>query len=92
MTFITAIGVIALQSTTSVPFRIMFLPLFLATGAAILIVMFIVRRKIVLIITLAVFQTFSLALIHGDAIPFFSRYPMKKFAGEISRTGNGQEK
>jgi 4-amino-4-deoxy-L-arabinose transferase-like glycosyltransferase len=92
LTLLTAVGVIAFQSTTSVPFRIMFLPLFLATGAAILIVMFIVRRKIVLIITLAVFQTLSLALIHGDAIPFFTRYPMKKFAQEISHTGNGQEK
>ncbi len=92
LTLLAAVGVIAFQSTTSVPFRIMFLPLFLATGAAILIVMFIVRRKIVLIITLAVFQTLSLALIHGDAIPFFTRYPMKVFAREISQTGNGQEK
>lgn len=92
LTFLSAVGIIALQSTTSVPFRIMFLPLFLATGAAILIVMFIVRRKIVLIITLAVFQTLSLALIHGDAIPFFTRYPMKKFAQEIADAGTGQEK
>jgi len=92
LTFVSAVGVIAMQSTTSVPFRIMFLPLFLATGAAILIVMFIVRRKVVLIITLAVFQTLSLALIHGDAIPFFTRYPMKKFAQEIAHTGTGQEK
>jgi len=84
LTLATAVGVIAFQSpTTPVPFRIMFLPLFLATGTAVLIVMFIVRRKIVLILTLAIFQTLSLALIHGDAIPFFNRYPMKKFAREI---------
>ncbi len=92
LTLVTAVGVIALQSTTSVPFRIMFLPLFLATGATVMILMFIVRRKITLILTLAIFQTFSLSLIHGDAIPFFNRYPMKKFALEIARTGNGQEK
>ncbi len=92
LVLLTGAAVIAFQSMTPVPFRIMFLPLFLATGAAVMIVMFIVRKKIVLIITLAVFQTFSLALIHGDAIPFFNRYPMKKFAQEISVTGSGQEK
>lgn len=92
LTLVLAVGIIAFQSTTSVPFRIMFLPLFTATGAAVMILMFIVRRRISLIITLAIFQTLSLALIHGDAIPFFNRYPMKKFAQEILQTGNGQEK
>lgn len=92
LTLVIGAAIIAMQSTVSVPFRIMFLPLFLATGPAVLIVLFIVRRKIALIITLAVFQTLSLALIHGDAIPFFTRYPMKKFAQEIAHTGNGQEK
>ncbi len=92
LTLVTAVGVIAFQSTASVPFKIMFLPLFLATGATVMILMFIVRRNITLILTLAVFQTFSLALIHGDAIPFFNRYPMKKFAEKIIETGTGQEK
>lgn len=92
LTLVTAVGIIAFQSTTSVPFKIMFLPLFLATGAAVMILMFIARRKIALIITLAIFQTLSLALINGDAIPYFNRYPMKKFAQEILQTGNGHEK
>jgi len=92
LTLVISIGIIAFQSTTSVPFKIMFLPLFLATGAAGMILMFIARSKTALIITLAIFQTLSLALIHGDAIPYFNRYPMKKFAQEILQTGNGDEK
>jgi hypothetical protein len=92
LTLVTGAGVIAFQSTNSVPFKIMFLPLFLATGATVMILMFIARRKVTLILTLAIFQTFSMALIHGDAIPYFNRYPMKKFAQKIILTGNGQEK
>jgi len=92
LALITAVAIIAFQSISSVPFKIMFLPLFLATGAAVLILMFITRRKIALIITLALFQTLSLTLIHGDAIPYFNRYPMKKFAQKILQTGSGNEK
>jgi 4-amino-4-deoxy-L-arabinose transferase-like glycosyltransferase len=92
LTAVVAAGVLFFQSESSVPFRIMFLPLFLAVGPAILLVMFVIRRRMALIMTLAVFQTLSLALIHGDAIPFFNRYPMKKFAQEIAQTGSGVEK
>ena len=91
LTLVISAGIIGFQPTNSVPFKIIFLPLFFATGAAVMILMFIVRRKIALIITLAIFQTLSLALIHGDAIPYFNRYPMKKFALEILQKGNGHE-
>jgi dolichyl-phosphate-mannose-protein mannosyltransferase len=91
LTFAIAVGVLIFQIDSSVPFRIMFLPLFLAVGTAIMILLYTTRRKVALIVTLAVFQTFSLALIHGDAIPFFNRYPMKKFAEEIAQTGSGEE-
>jgi len=91
LTVAVALGVLIFQSESSVPFRIMFLPLFLAVGPSILILLFVTRRRIALIVTLAIFQTLSLAFIHGDAIPFFNRYPMKKFAEEIAQTGNGEE-
>jgi 4-amino-4-deoxy-L-arabinose transferase-like glycosyltransferase len=91
LTFAVAGGVLIFQIESSVPFRIMFLPLFLAVGPATLILLFVARRRIALIVTLAVFQTLSLAFIHGDAIPFFSRYPMKKFAQEIAQTASGEE-
>ncbi len=91
LTLAVAGGVLILQSATSVPFRIMFLPLFLAVGPSILLLLFVAKRRIALIATLAVFQTLSLAVIHGDAIPFFNRYPMKKFAQEIAQTGSGKE-
>ncbi|GJL79626.1 MAG: dolichyl-phosphate-mannose--protein mannosyltransferase [Nitrospinaceae bacterium] len=91
LTLAVAAGVILMQSDTSVPFRIMFLPLFLAAGPSIMILMFIARRRIALIVTLAAFQTLSLSFIHGDAIPFFNRYPMKKFAQEIIQTRTGNE-
>lgn len=91
LTLAAAAGALIFQPETRVPFRVMFLPLFLAAGPAVLILTFIAKRRIALILTLAVFQTFSLAFIHGDAIPFFNRYPMKKFAGEIARTGSGNE-
>lgn len=91
LTFAVAGGVLILQSESSAPFRIMFLPLFLAVGPAILLLLFVARRRIALIMTLAVFQTLSLSFIHGDAIPFFNRYPMKNFAQEIAHTGSGEE-
>ncbi|MFQ5449549.1 MAG: ArnT family glycosyltransferase [Nitrospinaceae bacterium] len=88
----TAAAVLVYHASGPVPFRIMFLPLFLASGTAVCILIFMMRRWVPLILALCLFQIVSLAFISGDAIPFFSRYPMKKFAEKIRLSGTGEER
>ena len=92
LTVVCAAGILIFEAIAHAPFRVMFFPLLLGTGSAVLILMFMLKRRMELILMLAVFQTFSLAFIHGDLIPYFNQYPMKKFAHEIAKKGTGEER
>jgi 4-amino-4-deoxy-L-arabinose transferase-like glycosyltransferase len=76
----------------SVPFGIMFLPLFLAFGTSILILVYLSRQWLAVGYALAIFQLLFFASINGDAIAYFNLYPMKSFAHEINKTSEGSEK
>ncbi|MFQ5674138.1 MAG: ArnT family glycosyltransferase [Nitrospinales bacterium] len=75
-------------SIDRVPFGVYFLPVFLVFGVTVLIVLYLYKKKWPLIAAMAFVQIVTATLVNGEAIPFFNRYPMKKFAAEILKTGS----
>ncbi len=92
LTVVLSALVFIFYNNFSVPFAIMFLPLLLAFGTAILILLYFSRQWLAIGYTLAVFQLLFFASINGNAIPYFNLYPMKSFANEINKTSEGNEK
>ncbi len=68
-----------------VPFRLGIVPFALAFGISLLAFLFFYKKIFGIVVTLALMQLFTLTFIFGDALSFYSRYPMKKFK-EISTT------
>ncbi len=66
-----------------IPFRLGIVPFTLAFGISLLTFLFFYKRILGIVVTLALMQLFTLTFIFGDALSFYSRYPMKKFK-EIS--------
>ena len=66
-----------------IPFRLGIVPLTLAFGISLLTFLFFYKRIFGIVVTLALMQMITLTFIFGDAISFYSGYPMKKFK-EIS--------
>ena len=62
-----------------IPFRMGIVPLTLAFGISLLTFLFFYKRIFGIVVTLALMQMFTLTFIFGDALPFYSGYPMKKF-------------
>ncbi len=85
-------AVILFNSFQPVPFNVHFTPLFLATGIVVVFVMHLFRKKTPLILTLATLQILTFGLIHGEALPYFNRYPMKTFASTIQQSAEGSER
>ncbi len=92
LTIALGAAVLAFNSFQPVPFNVHFTPLFLATGAVVVFAMHLFRKKLTLILTLASLQIIALGLLHGEALPYLNRYPMKKFAGAIQKTSQGSER
>jgi 4-amino-4-deoxy-L-arabinose transferase-like glycosyltransferase len=81
-------GLIALGAVTvmvfytkiePVPFRLGIVPFVVAFGISLLTFLFFYKKIFGIVVTLAVLQLTMLVFIFGDALPFYSRYPMKKF-------------
>ena len=66
-------------------------PVLLVLGMARLAYLYYTKKGVPLIVTLAVFQVLVLALIHGDILPYYNNYPLKKLAAAIEREGTGAE-
>ncbi len=66
-------------------------PLLLALGLLRLIHLYRKRRGVPLVVTLGVFQVLILALVHGDILPYYNHYPLKKLAQAIREQGTGEE-
>jgi 4-amino-4-deoxy-L-arabinose transferase-like glycosyltransferase len=66
-----------------IPFRLGIVPLTLAFGISLLTFLFFYKRIFGIVVTLALMQMITLTFIFGDAISFYSGYPIKKFK-EIS--------
>jgi len=62
-----------------VPFRMGIVPLTLAFGISLITFLFFYKRILGIVVTLALMQMITLTFIFGDALPFYSGYPMKKF-------------
>lgn len=75
-----------------VPWGVDALPFVLIAGGAMLIFHYTRRGIVPLIFTLAIVQTTTLGLVSGEAIPFFNRYPMKRFAAEIIQHSEGSDR
>ncbi len=62
-----------------IPFRLGIVPLTLAFGISLLTFLFFYKRIFGIVVTLALMQMMTLTFIFGDALSFYSGYPMKKF-------------
>jgi 4-amino-4-deoxy-L-arabinose transferase-like glycosyltransferase len=75
---LTGIGVFIIDS---IPTKLFVLPVLLFLGALSLI--FSSRLGLPLVFPIALALTLTMASFSGDVLPYFSRYPMKKFANQI---------
>lgn len=98
LTLVYYFGVALLAMAGILLFRLIFpvtvvmysLPVIAAAGAGFLIFLYVRRNEKWMLPSLALIQVLILTLIIGEALPYFSKNPMKTAAQEISKTDSGE--
>jgi 4-amino-4-deoxy-L-arabinose transferase-like glycosyltransferase len=80
---LSGIAISLIQPVFTPPFSLLLLPGILFLGIGCLLLYYRYRKITALVIALSLLQLAILTSFSGDALPFFNRYPMKKFAEEI---------
>ncbi|MBT6600331.1 MAG: glycosyltransferase family 39 protein, partial [Nitrospina sp.] len=77
------IGTFILNPVYSAPFGLITLYILILVGLTLLLLLYKCRKYFPMIIVMSVIQITTLALVNGNTLSFFNRYPMKLFANKI---------
>jgi len=80
---LTAVGILFLSPHFPAPTELMALSFLSLFGVVLLFILYKSKKYSPLIIALSIIQIITLTSLSGESLPYFNRYPMKKFANHI---------